>query len=215
MPDRKGYERMLELTASIQHALRELEAGRLDAEGLDRCTEEARALYERLVVLRHKVREATLAAAAQPSAPAAPSAQETSIRLETRPPGTPTRQTSLIDAIAETEQATRPQRQLKPKGPEKKPARQAGGASVADRLEHAPVADLHKAISLSQKFWFVAELFAGQRERYEKAVDAINAAADLAQARAFIDREVLAPLPKPPGDDVLATFLELVQRRFA
>lgn len=196
---------MLELSASIERALRELEAGRLDAEGLERCTEEARTLFERLVVLRHKAREAALAASG--TASAAP------MRLDTRPAEPPTRQTSLIDAIAETE-AKAPARKADAPKPAPAPKAAAKAPSVADRLEHAPVADLHKAIALSQKFWFVAELFGGQRDTYEKAVDTINACSTAEQAKAFIDSEVLAKLPKPPGEDVLTTFLELVQRRF-
>lgn len=207
MPHGKGYERMLELTASIERALRELEAGHLDAEGVERCTDEARALFERLVVLRHKAREAALAASGAASA-------VPPMRLDTRPPEPPTRQTSLIDAIAETEAKVPAHKADAPK-PAPSPKAAAGKApSVADRLEHAPVADLHKAIALSQKFWFVAELFSGQRDAYEKAVDTINACGTAEQAKAFIDREVLAKLPKPPGEDVLTTFLELVQRRF-
>lgn len=205
MPNAKGHERMLELTASIERALRDMEAGRLDAQGLERCTEEARSLYERLVVLRHKLREAAAHAPPPPVATAPP------MRLDTRPPEA-TRQTSLIDAIAETE-APPPPKAKAPKATAAPPPA-APKTTVADRLEQAPVADLHKAIALSQKFWFVAELFQGQRERYEKAIDAINAFQGLDEAKAFIDSDVLGVLPKPPGEDVLTTFLELVQRRF-
>jgi hypothetical protein len=81
-------------------------------------------------------------------------------------------------------------------------------------MEHAPIADLHKAIALSQKFWFVAELFGGQRENYEKAIDAINGSKSIDQAKAYIDTEVIAKASKVPGDDVVSAFKELVERRF-
>lgn len=201
MPQSKGYERMNELVASLQRALHELEAGRLDLAGLDHCTDEARALYERLVVLRHKAREA----AAQ-TAPALP--EREAMRLDTRP-DVPLRQTSLIDAIAE---ADAPESQEPPKTVKEKPAKKQG--SLAERLEHAPVTDLQKAITLSQKFWFMAELFGGQKERYDRTITAINNAADLAAAQAIVQREVLEAAPKPPGEEVLGSFNELVERRF-
>jgi hypothetical protein len=152
---------------------------------------------------------------------------EAPIRLDTRPPEVHPQQTSLIDAIAESESAPAPQPLAdappKPKPEAPKPPKPAAAppppavdrpASVADKMEHAPVADLRKAIALSQKFWFVAELFANERDRYEKAIDAINGMKSAAQAEAFVRDEVMAKLPKPPGEEVAHSFLELVQRRF-
>ncbi|MFT3884256.1 MAG: hypothetical protein QM724_02140 [Flavobacteriales bacterium] len=214
MPNDKGYERMNELAAALQRALLELEAGRLDLDGLERSTDDARALYERLVVLRHKAREARQ----HPPAPAITTAPP--LRLDTRPQEPGLRQTSLIDAIAETEAVPAKPEAAAPPVPEKAPPAppkepEKARPSLADKLEHAPVADLHKAIALSQKFWFVAELFAGKREAYEQAIDAINAARSFAEAKAYVDREITAKLNKPPDDEVLITFLELVQRRFS
>jgi hypothetical protein len=228
MPQNKAPFHINELVRSVQAALAKLEDGKLDLEGLEQCTLEARAIYERLVVLRHKAREAqveaekrtALAAAVMPVA-------EAPIRLDTRPPEVHPQQTSLIDAIAESESAPAPQPladappKPKPEAP-KAPKPDAAPpppavdrpASVADKMEHAPVADLRKAIALSQKFWFVAELFANERDRYEKAIDAINGMKSAAQAEAFVRDEVMAKLPKPPGEEVAHSFLELVQRRF-
>lgn len=232
MPNRKGYDRMIELSTSVTNALRDLEAGKLSNEELERCTEEARTLYERLVVLRHKMREAAVAPAAEPPPAVIEVSGPAPMRLDTRPPEVPIRQTSLIDAIAETEavpgEVLGTDKPVVPTGPKEvtqvpKPAptpapapvqKKTENTSVADRMEHAPVADLHKAIALSQKFWFVAELFRGQREIYEKTIDAINGLTTYDDAKALIDRDVLAQLQKPPGDDVLTTFMELVQRRF-
>src|SRR5690606_1379642 len=86
--------------------------------------------------------------------------------------------------------------------------------SVADRMEHAAVADLRKAIALSQKFWFVAELFEGDRKRYEEAIDALNAMAGLEEAEAYVQAEITAKQTKPPGEEVATAFMELLQRRF-
>lgn len=239
MSEQKGYERMHELIGSLRSALGRLEEGKLDPEGLEHAVEESRMLYERLVVIRHKAREAALITAqkAKPNvvveAPTVPEAAP--IRLDTRPPEIPLHQTSLIDAIAETESAPAeestpvktppakpaPEKTVmekvapeKPRVTKPKAAPKELPVTVAAKLEHAPVADLHKAIALSQKFWFVAELFAGQREQYDKSIDALNSMAGLAEAQDYMESEVVAKLPKPPGEDVLATFMELLQRRY-
>jgi len=81
-------------------------------------------------------------------------------------------------------------------------------------MERASIPDLAKAISLSHKFWFVAELFNGDRITYEKSIDKLNTFASHASAQAFIDTEVIARLKKPADAEALATFTELVQRRY-
>ncbi len=190
----KGYERMNQLAAQVQHALRELEAGRLDLAGLDNLTDDARALFERLVVLRHKAHEAM--AREQQATPADTAGP---IRLDTRPVDPLLRQTSLIDAIAETEQqAPAPKRR----------------SSIADSMEKAPTADLARSITLSDKFWFVAELFGGDKEKYDRTVRAINTATDLEQAKELVDKEAAGPRGGAPAENVLEAFMELVQRRF-
>jgi hypothetical protein len=231
MSEQKGYERMHELIGSLRSALGRLEEGKLDPEGLEHTVEEARKLYERLVVIRHKAREAAVVAAQKAKPDAAtgttPAPEAAPIRLDTRPPEASPHQTSLIDAIAETESApaeesappavkveTLKVAPEKPRVAKPRPAPKERPETVAAKLEHAPVADLHKAIALSQKFWFVAELFAGQREQYDRTIDALNSMGGLVEAQAYVEREVVGKLPKPPGDDVLATFMELLQRRY-
>lgn len=216
---------MHRLIDALTKAIDALDAGLSGPEALDQATDDARALYERLVVLRHKAREGKVVAPVQPEPPLpSPPVEMPAMKLETRPADPPTRQTSLIDAIAETEEppaattaadvASAEPVAPKPK-PAKAPARQeAKTASLGDRMEHAPIPDLHKAIALSQKFWFVAELFNGQRDRYEKTIDGINAARSLDEARALLAQEVNAKTGKAPDADALAALNELVDRRF-
>lgn len=237
MPQQKASDRMNELIHSVQQALGRLGEGKLSLPELEQCTEDAGAIFERLVVLRHKAREAHVHAEKRPAPPAAPAppavaadVQEVAsvqpMRLDTRPPESSPHQTSLLDAIVETETDAgakgvreAPEAPASPpKPPKVRPAPAAGKAerpvSVADKLEHAPVADLRKAIALSQKFWFVAELFGGDRDRYEKAIDALNGMGSLAEAEAYLRTEIAAKQAKPPGEEVASTFMELLQRRF-
>lgn len=265
MPQQKALERMNELIRSLQQAMGRLGEGKLGLPELEQCTEDARALYERLVVLRHKARETAVGAGrpvvAKPlgvrpatveEAIAEADVKESVIRLDTRPADAPPHQTSLIDAIAETEtppvpkpaveapkapappkppaeipapperpkpaaEAPVPPAPPKPKTPKAPPVKekQEQPISVADKMEHAPVADLRKAIALSQKFWFVAELFGGERDRYEKAIDAINAMSSAEEAETYMRTEIMGKLAKPPGEEVAATFTDLLHRRFS
>ncbi|MBK9421982.1 MAG: hypothetical protein IPN44_13185 [Flavobacteriales bacterium] len=324
MSDKKGHERMQELTDSLSSAMGRLQEGKLGPEELEQATTDARLLFERLVVLRHKLREAAVGhnTKSPVQSDVAPVAEPTMspMRLDTRPPEAPAHQTSLIDAIAETESIPVPvkkpvmpkaEKPVMPKaapaekpvepGAEKaavtaiaepapkpedtktkepevapvpagmpksapmeiaepkaekpkaapmpvaeqktarmefdepktekpkdapmpvaapKPPRprtvlpaEERPITVADKMEHAPVADLRKVIALSQKFWFVAELFSGERDRYEKTIDALNAMESFGPANAYLESEVLSKLPKQPGE-VADTFRELLKRRY-
>ncbi|MBV6404669.1 MAG: hypothetical protein IT228_12690 [Flavobacteriales bacterium] len=225
----KPYKRVQDLLKALNEAERALGGGALNVAGLEQACDDARELYERLVVLRHKAREgerphppaAAMALAAEPPAPAAkpapapkpapppaataPEPDRTPvIRLDTRPE---VRQTSLIDAIAETETAPPQERADKPAAtPTARPK------SLADKLGEAPIPDLGKAIALSQKFWFVAELFGGDRVAFEQGVEAINAAKGLEEARRLVEARI-AGLKKAPDPEALQAFLALVERR--
>lgn len=219
---------MNELVLSLKESMERLEQGKLGLEELEQCVARAQAVYERLVVLRHKAREAAVLAGKPAEAPAHKESPrptvvaEATIRLDTRPPEAHPQQTSLIDAIAETEAvepAAPPAVPKAPPPPRREPAKPAPVAAerpvtVADKLEQAPVADLRKAIALSQKFWFVAELFNGDRKLYEDAIDALNGMDSFPAAEAFLREEVTAKLPKPPGEEVATAFKDLLQRRF-
>jgi hypothetical protein len=245
----KAFRTMNELVSALAKAERELGQGALGLEGLEQACGDARELYERLVILRHKAREAAVqmapAPAAPPPTPSLPSKKEepvplvaepTAMRLDTRPPETAPRQVSLIEAIEATEQvpeeeAPTPAAPVAPQAETPKatvpmePGRDASvpvaaslaksAPSLAEKLEKASINDLSKAISLSHKFWFVAELFNGDRITYDKTIERLNALASHAEAQGYLQAEVLDKLKKPADPEALATFQELVKRRYA
>ncbi|MEO8066414.1 MAG: hypothetical protein ABI599_01850 [Flavobacteriales bacterium] len=235
MDNGKQFTRIGELASGIAADVRRLEEGKLPITELEELADSARELHERLIVLRHKAREGKPVpvpvpspAPVAPPAPApvpapAPAQEPQTIRLDTAP-----KQTSLIDAIAETEvpgakaKAPKPPVATAKSETQKMPPHSAvptlpGAAkpvaSVGAKLERAPIADLGKAVALSQKFWFVAELFGGDRGAYEHAVDQLNKAPGRAEAKVYLQEEVLQKLKTPPGEDVLAAFNELIERR--
>ena len=232
------FRKINELVKALAAAEQGMSAGTLSLEGLETACTDARELFERLVVLRHKARETRMGPTAEPpvkvpaqktEAPIAKAEAPEPLRLDTRPMEVSPRQTSLIEAIESTEKgldedgATETEEPAKvvskkvdnpPKGSSVK-ATTNSGPSVAEKLEKARVEDLGKAISLSHKFWFVAELFNGDRINYEKSIEKLNHMADRKEAEVFVEKEVIAKLKKPADAEALATFTDLVQRRYA
>jgi len=242
----KPFRKISELVAALANADKGMNAGTLKLEGLETACNDARELFERLVVLRHKARESSVGGdqkglgpvpsevvgSKEEKLPAEVSRNlvedPVPLRLDTRPMEVGSRQTSLIEAIesiadpAETGRTPTP----KPESPAKteKPstqesptkgqtARPKAPPSVAEKLERAAVADLGKAISLSHKFWFVAELFNGDRINYERSIDKLNAFTSLELAETFVREEVLDKLKKPADPEAVTTFTDLVKRR--
>ncbi len=241
MGSEKSYRTVSELVRALAEAEQGLTSGGLGLDGLERACDDSRELYERLVVLRHKAREAQIttpkvvpSAAKKPTVPAnmvqASEVAEPStegIRLDTRPVDVSPRQTSLIEAIEDSEKTPAPKKVLattaskpaksgaKDAAVAEKPSNKKGPSTVAEKLEKAAIPDLAKAISLSHKFWFVAELFNGDRITYDKTIALLNGMEDKEGALAHVEKEVLSKLTKPADPEALATFTELLQRRFA
>ncbi len=242
MSNDKGFRSMSALVDALRKAEEGLRGGTLPLAALDEAASDARELYERLIVLRHKAREAAQAKArpaappppaqAQPAAareekpaaepvapppvreaqPAAPG-PEAPIRLNTQPAAP--RQTTLEEVIAQEEAPV-----MKTAAEYLKEAQAAKTAmrsneSVAEKLERARITDLAKAISLSDKFWFTKELFGGDAKAYEVGVALLNSAKDLGEAKSFLQQELIAKLKSPPDPEALEAFSELIERRFA
>lgn len=231
----KHFTRIGELANSVAADVQRLEEGKLPLAELEQLADHARDLNERLIVLRHKAREGKPVQEVAPQAPVAaepeaPAMSVAPIRLDTAP-----KQTSLIDAIQETEKKPAPS-PVPPPAPvpaaavvppksapapaaeasakaTPAPATKATPASIHDKIEKAPIADLGKAIALSQKFWFVAELFNNDRGAYDKAIEHLNKPQLRAEAKAYVQYEVVAKLKNPPGEEVVAAFTELIERR--
>lgn len=98
------------------------------------------------------------------------------------------RQVSLIDAIEEVsksveepvstlqESIAQAQRSAGPSLNERLSAQVKSSESIGERMGHTPIADLKKAITLNQRFQFSRELFKGNNQDYEMAIDKLNTA---------------------------------------
>ncbi|MDQ3100981.1 MAG: hypothetical protein M3R08_06315 [Bacteroidota bacterium] len=241
----RGFRKMRDLIMALADAERNMEVGGLSHEGLEQACLNARDLYERLIVLRHKAREAQLSGRTawvkKEEAQSSMSAEMKVIedlskvnepppmKLDTRPQEISPRQTSLIEAIeASTEPGEKPRPAEQPKPAQKIAAPQTvqeekkappikrpeTTPSLAEKMNKASIPSLAKAITLSHKFWFVSELFNGDRIAYEKTIMALDAMHDRALAESHLRTEVIEKLKKPADPTAVATLMELIERRF-
>ena len=242
MGNYKDFSNMRELIAALAEAERGITSGKLDLQGLDRACNDARDLYERLIVLRHKAREKAIKTDQERTA--VTEAAETPIKLDTRPPDISPRQTTLIEAIEATDQEPLDSprgEQVKMQGQEqgqeqaqktravkreekpvmtsttqtdKKKEGAKKPATVAEKLEKASIQSLGRSISLSHKFWFVSELFSGDRIAYEKSIETIDKLEERSAAESYVEKEVITRMKKNADPEALAIFMDLIERRF-
>lgn len=78
-----------------------------------------------------------------------------------------------------------------------------------------PIKDLRKAISISDRYLFINELFRGEENEYERSIKTINNFNVYQEARYWIDRELKLKLGWDDKNNVVRQFNSLVQRRFA
>ncbi len=87
----------------------------------------------------------------------------------------------------------------------------APSESLAEKLEHHPIADLKRAITLNQRFQFSRELFKGNNQDYEMAIDKLNSSP---REEALKHLESLrGKYSWPKESPVTSDFIGLVERR--
>ena len=83
--------------------------------------------------------------------------------------------------------------------------------TIAEKSEHQSISDLKKAISLNQRFQFSKELFKGNNQEYEVAIDKLNATSR-DEAFKMID-SLKGKYSWTEGSAVANDFIDLVNRR--
>lgn len=226
-----GFRTMQDLLRSLSEAGKGLDKGTSDLDALEQACTDARELFERLVVLRHKARESAIGKADRnvgvhkENKLKIPAEAPVPIKLDTRPPDVSPRQTSLIDAIEtvqekpveKKETVSAAERSSSDDDPKPAAARSKASqkpATLAEKLEKASITSLVRSISLSHKFWFVSELYNGDRIGYEKGIEKIDSMSERAEAESYFQDEVIAKLKKPADPAALAAFMDLLDRRF-
>lgn len=85
--------------------------------------------------------------------------------------------------------------------------------SLASKLQKKSITDLKQAIGINEKFQFINELFGGNMNEYNIAVNQVNICRSREEAEVYLD--TLRDLYKwDPDNDTVQAFSELVERRF-
>jgi hypothetical protein len=234
MNESTKYPRLQELSASIQLQMERLKAGELSLEELEIVVNQSRELYERLVVLRYKafdesVNGITVAATNQRVTAAVNTVEESKPEL--------TNQVSLIDAIAEVSKTEDVVEELPlftmdttiteppvtntlfdlaalpatPSVNEMLARTMVQQETVAQHHTNTPIADLKIAITLNQRFQFSRELFKGNNQDYEVAIDLLNTSSR-EDSMQYI-KSLEAKYQWSTGSSVVRDFCMLVERR--
>lgn len=233
MENTQKYTRLRELAAEIEFNVQLLTGGKLSTTELEALTEQSRELFERLVVLRYMAYTETVNGLTVATAVTEPTATVETVREEVK--WEPTNQVSLIDAIEEVTKAEpsaplfsfQPERRDEPvisntlfdlaalpatESVNEMLAKAMGSReTLAEKLEHKPIADLKDAISLNQRFQFSRELFKGNNQDYELAIDHLNRTT---REDALLHVEVLRAKYSWNSDSAVAhDFMLLIERR--
>jgi hypothetical protein len=238
MSESMKYPRLQELANNIQLQMERLKAGELSLEELDIVAEQSRELYERLVVLRYKAFNETVLPQSTPNSveSAAPVTTQVAMPAEEERQEL-TNQVSLIDAIEEVTKATEPEEEkvlftfnpspaetpisntlfdlaalpATPSVNEMLARTMVQQETVAQHHTHTPIADLKIAITLNQRFQFSRELFKGNNQDYEVAIDLLNSSSREDSMQYLKSLE--AKYEWSNGSAVVRDFCTLVERR--
>ena len=113
-------------------------------------------------------------------------------------------QISLIDSIEEIKKMERSINEAFSDQP----------ASLAQRLNKKPVANLKTAITINQKFKFISDLFKNDVDAFEKAIDRLNSCTSYIEADEFIQNGLTSRFEWEMKSPTVREMMDLVERRF-
>lgn len=234
-----GYVSINRLSLMIQEKISKLNAGNLSMEELDELKELTTELHERVIVLQYKAAEAQLLKQAgdiiQHQEKKEP-VQEMSIspiKIELGQVKTAEKPAMeipavkiepVIEKIPEPVVEKQPVQMEAPKietpkveipkveAPQVTTAEPPAKVSLVERMQKTKISDLKTAIGLNQKFLFMNFLFEGENTSYNDAIEKLNAAPTVADARHLI-RELAYVYNWNYEDENVVLFTEYVERR--
>lgn len=87
--------------------------------------------------------------------------------------------------------------------------------SVAHQLERTVVNDLHSAISLNERFLYINDLFAGDGDAYNAAVQQLDSFANLPEALKYVRAELSDRYTWDQEQESTISFYALIEKRYA
>ena len=238
MSPSSDYKNLKDLTKSVSNGIKKLESGKLDSNELTSLLEDSRTLHERITVLQYLAFEKEVKVKEVKKRKKETKKGQGSFELNFGGPGiientsigdksesktkdldeeAPDNQTNLLDAIEEhvvdgTNHVIEKPNLDNSTSINDTFASEASEKTVADKLRQQPIKDLKSAIGLNQKFLFMNDLFEGENQKFNDAINKINSFKTLQEALAFIDSEISSAWDKENSSVV--NFMDLVERRF-
>ena len=90
-----------------------------------------------------------------------------------------------------------------------------GDASVAHKLEKDVVHDLQSAIGLNERYLFINELFDGDGEAYNAAIQQLDSFLHLPEALKYVRAELSGKYNWDQEEESTISFYSLIERRYA
>ncbi|NQX91903.1 MAG: hypothetical protein HRT74_07245 [Flavobacteriales bacterium] len=121
---------------------------------------------------------------------------------------------SASDQISELEEEPQPEEKPEPVIQKEAETETASAtATLAEKLEKTPIADLKSAISLNRKFQFINVLFDGDADKYENAIQQLNTNQTADEAVAWVNENLTMTFEDEDHQAVIDFFVDLVERR--
>jgi len=230
-----NYQSLKELTKDLVEKLDLLTNGALQLDEIESLTDQAKELYERMVVIRYKAYEGREVEPEQVPEPVQEEQEEEGI-VAPEPETTqePEEDMMMFDfSGTEEEVSAEPEDELEPEQEPEPivPANNSIGesddeedkslndnfkkedGSFAKKFEKAAIADLKEHIGINRKFLYVNDLFNGDGNAYNAAIGELNSCSSQEEALQKVSK-----LKEDQGwkaDNATAVgFIELVERRY-
>lgn len=196
------FRNLSELADAIRESVALLNGGHLSLQELEALAEDSRELFERVIVLRYKAYDDSLKGSAKEST-SETEVYPMPFRIEVPPTTNQVTLLDVIEEIESTEPAAQEPiitqestpsapilerhdpipvadlnhvlGQMRTESVNDRLSKTVSSGSLAQKLEHSPIPDLKKAITLNQRFQFSRELFKGNNQEYEVAIEKLNA----------------------------------------
>ncbi len=217
-----AYKNIEDLVKTLKSKVGKLSSGKLAADEVENLCSVSRELYERLIILKFKAFESDVAK----EEPKAKEVKRTKVKqgvpttgeiqfdfsgvsndpedktCEKEPYDDP-KQRNLLDEIEERSDETLNERFATEET-----------ATVADKLRKVPIRNLKDAIGLNEKFLFINDLFAGEKENYDGALEKLNGFDNYIEADDYMRNQLISKYEWDQDQKSVRTFMELVERRY-
>ncbi len=191
------------ITSRLDELSSKYEAGTLSREEIGEMTDLARQLYEHLVIIRHQGLDTKVEAAEEENSTEIVAESESN--YETDEVEISPNQISLIDSIEELKLMDQSINANFSDDQE---------LSLSQKIGSQGVVDLIAAISINQKFKFIANLFGGDQKAYDGALEKLNGFSSYIEADEYIENVVKDRFDWESNSADVKDFITLIERKF-